>query len=326
MITCSEVLSTGMSEAVVASAYGGPEVLSVIEVAVPEPGTGEVRIAVRAAGVNPLDYKVYSGAFGTDPARLPLRLGTEAAGVVTAVGADATGPAGPVTVGDEVIAYRTPGAYASELVVPASSVVPKPARLSWEQAGGLMTAGVTAVHALEAIGVGKGETVLIHGAAGGVGLVAVQVAVARGATVLGTASEAKHELLRDLVAIPVTYGPGLADRVRAAAPDGVDAAADLVGTDEAVDVSVDLVADRSRVATIAGFERGARAGIKLLGGAPGADPGTEVRTAARLELVAAAEAGRLRVLIAGSHPLREAAVAHRESMTGHTTGKIVLVP
>ncbi|MGW1747095.1 zinc-binding dehydrogenase [Streptomyces sp. NPDC002092] len=149
---------------------------------------------------------------------------------------------------------------------------------------------------------------------------------ARGATVLGTASRAKHDLLRDLGAIPVAYGPGLADRVRAAAPGGVDAAADLVGTDEAVDVSVELVADRSRIATIAGFERGARAGIRLLGGAPGADPGTEVRAAARLQLIAEAEAGRLRILIAGTHPLREAADAHRQIMTGHGTGKIVLIP
>ncbi|MER6785484.1 NADP-dependent oxidoreductase [Streptomyces sp. NPDC000658] len=309
-----------------ASAYGGPEVLSVIDEAVPEPGPGQVRIAVRAAGVNPFDQKVYSGAFGTDPGNLPLRLGLEAAGVVTAAGDHATGPAGPVEVGDEVIAYRAPGAYAAELVVPASSVVPKPANLSWEQAGGLMLAGVTAVHALEAIGLRKGESVLIHGAAGGVGLMAVQLAVARGATVLGTASPAKHDLLRELGAVPVAYGLGLADRVRAAAPEGVQAAADLVGTDEAVDVSVELVADRSRIATIAGIVRGAQAGIKLLGGSPGADPGTDIRAAARLQLTAAAEAGRLRVLIAGSYPLSEAAAAHREIMTGHTSGKIVLVP
>lgn len=326
MISTGNGLSVGMSEAVVASAYGGPEVLSVIDVAVPEPGPGQVRVAVRAAGVNPFDYKVYSGAFGTDPAKLPLRLGSEAAGVVTAVGADATGPAGPVRVGDEVIVYRASGAYAAELVVPASSVVPKPAGLSWEQAGGLMVAGVTAVHVLEAVGLGEGETVLVHGAAGGVGLVAVQLAAARGATVIATASPAKHELLRELGAVPVAYGPGLADRVRAAAPEGIHAAADLVGTDEAVDVSVELVADRSRIATIAGFERGARAGIKLLGGGPGADPGTAIRQAARLQLTEAVAAGRLRVLVASSHPLREAAAAHRESMAGHTTGKIVLVP
>ncbi|WSQ13719.1 NADP-dependent oxidoreductase [Streptomyces sp. NBC_01231] len=315
-----------MSDVVVAGAYGGPEVLSVIDEAVPEPGPGQVRIAVRAAGVNPFDQKVYSGVFGTDPAKLPLRLGAEAAGVVTAVGAQASGPAGPVEVGDEVIAYRASGAYAAELVVPASSVVPKPAGLSWEEAGGLMAAGATAVHVLEAIGVGKDDAVLIHGAAGGVGLMAVQLAVARGATVLATASPAKHDLLRDLGAIPIAYGPGLADRVRAAAPEGVHAAADLVGTDEAVDVSVELVADRSRIATIAGFGRGAQAGIKLLGGSPGADPGTDVRAAARLQLTEAVEAGRLRVLIAGSYPLREAAAAHRQIMTGHTSGKIVLLP
>lgn len=312
--------------AVVAGAYGGPEVLSVVDVAVPEPASDQVRITVRAAGVNPFDYKVYSGMFGTDPESLPLRLGVEAAGVVTAVGADAVGPAGPIAVGDEVIAYHATGAYATELVVPASSVVPKPKALSWEQAGGLLAAGVTAVHVLEAIGLSKGETVLVHGAAGGVGLVAVQLAVARGATVVATASQAKHDLLRELGATPVVYGPGLADRVRAIAPEGVHAAADLVGTDEAVDVSMELVPDRSRIATIAGYERGARAGIKLLGGVPGADPGTEIREAARLQLTEAAAAGRLRIVIADGYPLREAAAAHRKIMAGHTTGKIVLVP
>ncbi|MEV0642200.1 zinc-binding dehydrogenase [Streptomyces sp. NPDC050619] len=139
----------------------------------------------------------------------------------------------------------------------------------------------------------------------------MQPAVERGATFLEPASPARHDLLRELGAVPIAYGSGLADRVRAAAPAGVRAAADLVVTDEAVDVSVELVADRSRIATIAGFGRGDQAGIKLLGGGPGADPGTDVRAAARLQLTEAVEAGRLRVLIAGSHPLREAAAAHR---------------
>lgn len=196
-----------MSEVVVASAYGNPEVLAVIDVAVPDPGPGQVRIAVRAAGVNPFDYKMYDGTFGTDPAKLPMRLGAEAAGVVTAVGAHATGPAGPVEVGDEVIAYRAPGAYAAELVVPASSVVPKPAALSWEQAGGLMVVGVTAAHVLDAIGLRKDESVLIHGAAGGVGLMAVQLAVASGATVVGTASPGKHDMLRELGRFRSRTGP-----------------------------------------------------------------------------------------------------------------------
>src|SRR4051812_7229013 len=168
-----------MSAVVVATGYGGPEVLSVIDEPTPEPGPGEVRIAVRAAGVNPIDFKAYSGMFGADPAKLPLRLGAEAAGVVTAVGPDPTGgaagAAGPISVGDEVIAYRAPGAYAAELVVPAAAVVPKPAAMSWEQAGGLLLTGATAVHALTAAGVGAGDKVLLHGGAGGVGVVSGQL-------------------------------------------------------------------------------------------------------------------------------------------------------
>jgi NADPH:quinone reductase len=319
-------VAPGMSQVVVATGYGGPEVLSVIDAPTPEPGPGEVRIAVRAVGVNPIDHKTYSGLFGTDPANLPMRLGAEAAGVVTAVAADAVGPAGPIAVGDEVIAYRAAGAYAAELVVPAESVVPKPAGLSWEQAGGLLLTGATAVHALEAVRVGADDTVLIHGAAGGVGLVAVQLAVGRGAQVIATASPGKHELLRELGATPVAYGDGLAERVRAAAPNGVDAAIDTVGTDEAVDVSLALVSDRQRIVTIAAYGRAGQDGIKLIGGGPGADPGTEIRAAARLQLTAEVEAGRLRVLVARAYPLAEAAAAHAESRAGHTTGKIVLVP
>jgi NADPH:quinone reductase-like Zn-dependent oxidoreductase len=315
-----------MSAVVVATAYGGPDVIAVIDEPIAEPGPGEIRIAVRAAGVNPIDYKAYSGAFGQDPAALPLRLGAEAAGVVTAVGVGAIGPAGPIGVGDEVIAYRASGAYAADLVVAASAAVPKPAELSWEQAGGLLLTGATAVHAIGTVRLQAGETVLVHGASGGVGLFAVQLAVARGATVIATAGAGRHDLLRELGAIPVAYGDGLADRVRTAAPAGVDAALDLVGTDEAVDVSLDFVADRARIATIAAFTRAAGAGIALLGGGPGADPGTEIRDAARLQLTAAVEEGQLRVLVAARYPLAETAAAHREIMTGHTTGKIVLIP
>jgi NADPH:quinone reductase-like Zn-dependent oxidoreductase len=315
-----------VSEVVVATAYGGPEVLSVVEVAMPEPGPGEVRIAVRCAGVNPIDFKVYSGAFGTDPGKLPLRLGNEVAGVVTAVGGEAHGLAGPVAIGDEVIAFRVAGAYATELIAPASDVVPKPAGMSWAEAGGLMLTGATAVHALKAVGLAEGKTVVIHGATGGVGLMAVQLARAAGAIAIGTARRANHPLLHQLGAIPVDYGPGLEDRLRAAAPQGVDAAIDTVGTDEAVDVSLELVADRSRIATIAAFVQGARAGIKLLGGGPGADPGTEIRAAARLQLIEEVDLGRLRVVVANTYPLREAAAAHRELMAGHAPGKIALLP
>jgi NADPH:quinone reductase len=311
-----------MSTVVVAAGYGGPEVLAVIDEPVREPAAGEVAIKVRAIGVNPIDHKSYSGLFGTDRAALPIRLGHEAAGVVSAVGDGVTG----VHIRDEVIAYPARRAYAADLVIPASSIVPKPPGLDWPTAGGLMVVGVTAVHALESVRLGSGETVLLHGAAGGVGLLAVQLAAHRGARVIATASQGKHALLRELGATPVEYGPGLADRVRRAAPDGVNAAIDLIGTDEALDVSVELVPDRSRITSIANFSRGAQLAINLIGGGPGADPGTEIRAAARFALVDAAAAGRLRAITAGVYPLRDAAIAHRESMTGHATGKLILEP
>jgi NADPH:quinone reductase-like Zn-dependent oxidoreductase len=313
-----------MARVVVATAFGGPEVLSVVEQAVEGPVADEVRVAVRAAGINPIDWKLYSGSMGTDAA-LPMRLGFEAAGVVTEVGAEAVGPAGPVAVGDEVIAYRVDGGYADELLVPASAVVPKPAAMSWEAAGGLMLAGATAVHALAAARVGAGETVLVHAAAGGVGLMVVQIAVARGARVIGTASERNHEYLRELGAEPTTYGEGLADRVRALAPDGVAAAIDCIGTDEAVDVSLELIDDRDRIVSIAAFPRGSEVGIKMIGGGPGADPGTELRNAARLQLTELVEQGKLSVR-ARSFALDDVAEAHRAGQAGHVTGKLVLVP
>lgn len=315
-----------MTTTVVATAFGGPEVLAVVDEPVRAPGADEVVIEVRAIGTNPVDYKLYGGAYGADPAQLPMRLGAEVAGVVTAVADGVEGPAGPIRVGDEVIAYRAAGAYAAALVVPASAVLPKPATLSFEQASGLLLTGTTAVHALTVAEVAAGDTVLIHGAAGGVGLMAVQLALDLGARVIGTASEGQHAYLRKLGAEPVLYGDGLIEGVRALAPDGVDVAIDMVGTDEALDTSVALVADRNRIVSIAGFVRGRDLGIKLIGGAPGADPGTEIRAAARLTLVRAAEAGKLTVVVAGTYPLTEAAAAHRELAAGHTHGKIVLVP
>ena len=280
-------------------------------------------MAVRAAGINPVDWKLYSGSMGT-AAMLPMRLGFEAAGVVTEVGGEAVGPAGPVAVGDEVIAYRIDGGYADELVLAASAVVPKPAAMSWEAAGGLMLAGAAAMHALAATGVGAGETVLVHAAAGGVGLMVVQIAVARGAHVVGTASEGHHEYLRELGAEPTTYGEGLADRVRALAPDGVDAAIDCVGRARpsmcVLEELFQIAADRRSLSS-----RGGEVGIKMIGGGPGADPGTELRNAARLQLTALVEQGKLSVR-ARSFALDDVAEAHREVQAGHVTGKLVLVP
>jgi NADPH:quinone reductase len=309
-----------MTRHVLATAYGGPEVLTIVEEAIASPAPDQAVIGVRAAGVNPADVKMYTGAFGTNPDRLPLRLGFEAAGVVSEAGADSG-----VSVGDEVIVYPASGAYADLLTVRASALVPKPAGMDWGEAAGLMLTGTTAFHALTATDIREGNTVLVHGAAGGVGLMVVQLAAMRGARVIGTASPRNHDQLRRLGADPVAHGDGLAERVRELAPDGIDAAIDLVGTDEAVDVSLALVADRNRIASIAAFGRGGE-GIKLLGSGPGADPGTEIRNAARFELVRLVSEGRLRVFVAERYPLASVAEAHRQILTGHTTGKIVLEP
>lgn len=314
-----------MAKRVVAEAYGGPEVLSLVDAEVPPPGPGQVTLQAKAIGVNPIDYKLYSGAFGDDPSALPMPVGQELAGVVTAVGEDAEGPGGALSVGDEVIAFSVPGAYATELTVPASNVVPKPADLSWQTASGLLLTGSTAVHALSVVGVAEGETILVHGASGGVGLAAVQLAVAVGAKVLGTASEQRQHLVRQHGATPLLYGAGLEDRVRAAAPDGVDAVVDTAGTTEAVDVSLALVPDRARIVSVLAFDRG-DTGIKLIGGAPNADPGTKIRAEAWRDLVPLAQLGKVEVVIARTFPLAEAAEAHRFLAEGHPGGKLVLLP
>jgi NADPH:quinone reductase-like Zn-dependent oxidoreductase len=314
-----------VTRAIVATGYGGPEVLAVVDDPVTGPGTGEVLVAVRAAATNPADVKMYNGTFGEDPSRLPLRLGFEAAGVVTAVGDGATGPAGEIHVGDEVIVYQIDGAYAEEVLAPGSAILPKPSRLSFEAASGLLLTGVTAAHTLDATGVGSGDTVVIHGASGGVGSIAVQLAVKAGARVIGTAGEDRHDYLRRFGAEPVTYGDGLADRIRALAPGGVDAAIDAVGTDEAVETSIALVGDRDRIATIAAFQRGAELGIKVLGGSDDT-AGTAFREAARLHLVRQAESGGLQVKVDSSYPMADVADAHRKLMSGRANGKVILVP
>src|SRR6202046_4027146 len=254
--------------AVVAAAYGGPEVLSVVEAKVPPPGPGEVTIEVRAAGVNPIDYKIYSGALGRSADHLPMRLGLEIAGVINEVGAEGVGPAGPLSVGDEVIAYPTEGGYATAITAPATTVVPKPAELSWEQASGLLLVGATAVHAVAVAKVSEGDTVLVHAGSGAVGLLTVQLSLAAGATVVATASERNRTLLREVGAIALTYGPGLLDRVRQAVRSGISAAIDAIGTDEAIDVSLAVVPDPGRIVSIAAFHRG-DTGIKLIGSGPG---------------------------------------------------------
>ncbi len=305
----------------VATAYGGPEVLRAIDVDPGAPGPGEVLIEVHAAGVNPADWKMYSGAWGTDPARLPIRLGLEASGTVIGVGPGVQ----EFDLGDEVIAQPITGAYAQRVVVPVTSVLVKPKAMSWEKAAGIMVVGATAAHTIAATGVGAGDTVLVHGAAGGVGAMVVQLAHARGARVVGTAAPSNHGYLTDLKATPVAYGPGLTERVRAVAPT-VTAAIDTSGTDEALNSSAALVERRARIATIAGFARGAQLGVQLLGNGPHADPGTEVRLAARQRLLDLWEAGRLDLRIGATYRLEDAAKAHTAGLEGRVAGKIVLLP
>ncbi|MGW5146109.1 NADP-dependent oxidoreductase [Rhodococcus koreensis] len=309
---------------VVARAYGGPEVLAVVDAEPADPAPGEVVIEVRAIGVNPIDYKLYSGAFGTDPAVLPMRLGSEAAGVVAEVGDAATGPRGPIAVGDEVIAYPLLEAYADRLVVSGDSVVPKPASLPWNEAAGLLAVGATAVDTLDTANVGTGDLLLVHGAAGGVGSFVVQLARARGATIIGTARPVHHDYVRSLGATPVSYGDGLSDRIRVLAPDGVDAVIDTAGSDEAMDVSVDLVRDRSRLVTTVPGPRPVEAGFRIVG-ALGAE-GMELRKRFRAALVDLAGNGDVRVRVARTYALSEAARAHADLRKPHAAGKFILLP
>ncbi|MEU8665266.1 NADP-dependent oxidoreductase, partial [Actinoplanes philippinensis] len=241
-------------EAIVFDRFGGPEVLRVAEVGVPQPGPGQIRLRVVSAGVNPVDHKIRSGWLEqVFPTTFPATPGWEAAGVVDEVGGGVTG----LAPGDEVFGFTDTGAYAGYAL--ATVVARKPAGLGWDEAAALPVAGETAQRVLDLLAVGAGETVLIHGAAGGVGGLAVQLAVLRGATVVGTASPANHDYLRSLGAVPVAYGDGLADRVRAVAP-RIDAVFDATGQG-ALEASVELRGSARRIVTIADGAAAQRLGV-----------------------------------------------------------------
>lgn len=314
-----------MPLAVVATSYGNTaDVIAVTEVEGREPGPGEVRLAVRAAAINPFDAKIAAGALGTDPATLPRRLGSEASGVVVAVGDSAIGLEGEaLAVGDEVFGTGIGGAQASEVTVRAGILLRKPESLSFEEAAGLLSVGTTAVHALEAVQVGAGDVVLVHGVGGSVGNLVAQLALLRGARVIGTAAPSRHAGLREAGIEPVAYGPGLADRVRAAAPDGVTAAIDTVGTDEALETSLQFVQPQ-RFVTIVNFGPVLAAGAKAIGAGPGADRGSEIRAAARPTLAGLAARGEITVPVATVLPLEQAREGYRLVMSGHAGGKVVL--
>ncbi|MGW7351527.1 NADP-dependent oxidoreductase [Streptomyces sp. Z26] len=303
-------------KAIVTEGYEGPDGLRLTDRPDPKVAPDQVLVRVRAAGVNPVDWKIADGALDAlFDTHFPLVPGWDVAGVVAEVGLDAT----EFAVGDEVIGYVRRddvqhGTYAELVAAPVRTLARKPSALDWRQAAGLPLAGLTAYQALDRVGVGDGDTVLVHAAAGGVGSLAVQIAVARGARVVGTASERNHDFLRSLGAEPVVYGDGLADRVRALAPDGIDAALDFVGGD-AVAVSQGLLRRPERVASVVGPD------VKALGGHLVWVRPDPADLAALADL---ADAGKLTVHVDRALPLAEAADAWRLSREGRTRGKIVL--
>jgi NADPH2:quinone reductase len=305
----------------VAVDFGGPEVLRNIEVDVPDPGPGQVTIDVRAAGMNPADAKHI--APGQDRALLPLSVGYEVAGVVTAFGPATQLASGAGTVGDEVVASMVGGGYTTAITVPASDVFAKPATLSFPEAANLLLVGTTAADLLHTSGAKEGETVLLHGAAGAVGVSVLQQARHLGVRVVGTASKANFDFVRVYGGTPVEYGPGLLDRVRAAAPEGIAAALDTVGSDEAGDVSLALVADRNRVVTIADARRAKADGYVFVGASnPASGP---FRARARGGILNLAQEGELVVPMAQTFRFADAPAAFTALTGPHSPGKLALV-
>ena len=311
-----------MAQRWIATEFGGLDVFAQVEGEVRPPGHGEVTIAVRAAGMNPADYKHV--ASGTDRSQLPVAVGYEVAGVITAVGVDTQIASGGGAVGDEVLAYRIAGGYASSVTVAVRDVFAKPATLDFPAAANLLLAATTAAEMLHVTGVSEGETVLLHGASGAVGMSVLQQARLIGARVIGTASERSFDVVRRFGGEPVAYGDGLEQRVRDAAPDGIAAALDAVGTDEAVDVSLALVADRERIVTIAAHARAKADGFTLIAGAIPAS--AAFRDKARTRLIALAASGDLVVPVARTFPLSEARQALELLSEQHPGGKLALLP
>lgn len=310
-----------MAQHWIATRPGDLDVFSFEEYDVAPPGEGQVTITVRAAGMNPADAKHVARG---DVADFPKAIGYEVAGVVSAVGANTVIGSGPVAVGDEVLAFRISGGWATEVTVAARDVFAKPASLSFGEAANLLLAGCTASEMLHVTDIGEGDTILVHGASGAVGVSVLQQAALLKARVIGTASEGNFDVVTRFGGVPVAYGDGLEQRVREAAPGGVVAALDCVGTDEAVDVSLALVADRDRIVTIAAAERAKAEGFTAIAGAMPASQA--YRDSVRADLIRLAAEGRLVVPVARTFPLADALKATELLMTQHPGGKLVLEP
>jgi NADPH:quinone reductase-like Zn-dependent oxidoreductase len=302
------------------SAYGPPGVVEVADVAAPHAGPGEIRVTVRASGISPGEIRLRSGSVRDAVAvEFPFRTGFDAAGVVDEVGDGVTG----VAMGDSVFGMApaaTRGANADFAVLAAWA--PKPSVWSWAEAGGAAGAVETATRVLDRLAVSAGQTVLVQGAAGGTGTAVVQFAAARGARVIGTASEGNHDFLRSLGAEPATYGTGLVDRIRALAPSGVDAVVDCAG--DALPDLVAIAGDPARVVTIADFTAAAH-GVHFSHGAPGTAGADPLALHGLPIAVTLAGEGRLRIPVAATFPLGQVAAAHELGETRHARGKIVLL-
>lgn len=296
--------------------YGAVDVLRVADVPDPVPGPGQVLVQVKAAGINPGEAKIREGLLHSRwPATFPSGQGSDLAGVVSAVSTGVTG----IVAGDEVISYTDDRASQAEYaLVSAEHVTAKPAAVPWEAAGALPVAGATAYAAVRAVAAGPGDVVVVSGAAGGVGAITVQLARRAGATVIGLASERQHAWLTGHGVIPVSYGAGVADRIRAAAAH-VDAFIDLVG-DDYVELALELGVAPDRIDTVVNFGAVQEHGVKAEGNAAGAS------AAVLTELAGLIAAGQLEIPIAGTFPLAEVQAAYRELAAGHTRGKIVLLP
>jgi NADPH:quinone reductase-like Zn-dependent oxidoreductase len=292
------------------SQFGGPEVLQIVDLPDPHPGPGEVRIAVHAAGVNQSDWKKRQGLMDEG---LPQTLGYEAAGVVDELGPGVT----DVAVGTRVYGFSAAGAAQAELAV-LSWYAPVPATLDFPGAAALPSAVETAARALDQLGVVRGSTLLVNGASGSVGSAAAQLAVARGARVIGTASPANHDYLRSLGAEPAAYGEGLAGRVRALAPGGVDLALDVAGSGVLPEL-IELAGGPGNVVTVADFAGAREHGVRFSSGESGR------ALYALAEIGPLIESGRFSLPVVRTFPLREVAQAQALSESGHLHGKIVLV-
>lgn len=314
-----------MARAIVYSEIGTPDVLHLTEIPDPVAGPGEVVVRIDAVGVNPLDAKLRRGARPSPPITEPRRVGFDGAGTVTQVGADVTGFA----VGDRVAINNVLGTYATALAVPATALFRLTDGVTMAEGAGLGIPIGTAYQCMRSLNVGQGDTLLVHAGSGAVGQAAVQYAKLWGATVIATGSPERFDHLREIGAIPVAYGEGLADRVRELAPQGVTVALDCIGTDEAIEVSKQLVADHDRIATIVRGPDAAELGIRAFsGGSP--IPLTDEENAWREEAIPLTinliEAGDFQIELGPELPLAEAARAHELIERHAARGKIVLIP